>query len=153
MTEKNQETKIIETELQEPASESSIINNTENKISEPKETSEKPPEQLMINKADNIEETNEKPDEIEIPTEPGEIEKESIEEATGEKEESVAETEPEIIEEAEEEKPKRKSKNKLEGLEKISVDKLRGRVIIINAEKSEVAGKLNLKKKGDYSQK
>ena len=38
-------------------------------------------------------------------------------------------------------------------LEKISVDKLRGRVIIINAEESEFAKKLNLPKKGDYNQK
>lgn len=42
---------------------------------------------------------------------------------------------------------------KTERLEKHHLDKLRGRVIIFNPEESEFAKKLNLSKKGDYSQK
>ncbi len=42
---------------------------------------------------------------------------------------------------------------KAEKLEKISNDKLKGRVIIINPENSEFAKNLNLHKKGDYMQK
>ncbi|MFA5993041.1 MAG: hypothetical protein WC796_05020 [Candidatus Pacearchaeota archaeon] len=38
-------------------------------------------------------------------------------------------------------------------LERVQLDKLKGRVIIINPENSEFAKNLNLSKKGDYTQK
>ena len=44
-------------------------------------------------------------------------------------------------------------KVKAEKLEKIQLEKLRGRVIILNAEQSEFAKNLKLLKKGDYTQK
>ncbi len=50
-----------------------------------------------------------------------------------------------------EEKPEEKKKP--EKLEKIQSDKIRGRVIIFNAEQSEFAKNLNLDKKADYFQK
>jgi RNA polymerase subunit RPABC4/transcription elongation factor Spt4 len=50
-----------------------------------------------------------------------------------------------------EEKPKAK-KNESK-MEKIQLDKLRGRVIIFNPEESEFAKNLNLIKKADYTQK
>jgi len=42
---------------------------------------------------------------------------------------------------------------KQEELKKITHDKIRGKVIIFNPEKSEFAKNLNLKEKGEYSQK
>jgi len=50
----------------------------------------------------------------------------------------------------EKETPKKKVDTKLE---KVQLDKLKGRVIIINPENSEFAKNLNLSKKGDYTQK
>ena len=38
-------------------------------------------------------------------------------------------------------------------LEKIQTEKVRGRVIVVNPEKSEVAKNLKLDKKADYTQK
>ena len=49
-----------------------------------------------------------------------------------------------------EEKPKKK---KREELEKIDAEKVRGRVIVFNPEKSELAKNLKLEKKGDYVKK
>jgi RNA polymerase subunit RPABC4/transcription elongation factor Spt4 len=46
-----------------------------------------------------------------------------------------------------------KEKRKEEKLEKIQLEKLRGRVIIINPQESEFAKKLGLTKKADYTQK
>lgn len=40
-----------------------------------------------------------------------------------------------------------------EKMEKIQLEKLRGRVIIFNSEQSEFAKSLGLTKKGDYTQK
>ena len=50
----------------------------------------------------------------------------------------------------EKETPKKKVDTKLE---KVQLDKIKGRVIIINPENSEFAKNLNLSKKGDYTQK
>ena len=46
-----------------------------------------------------------------------------------------------------------KKKSKEEKLEKIPMEKMRGRVIIFDSEKSEFAKNLHLSKKGDYTQK
>ena len=46
-----------------------------------------------------------------------------------------------------------KELKKRETLEKINAEKLRGRVMIFDAEKSEIAKNLKLAKKGDYTQK
>ena len=53
----------------------------------------------------------------------------------------------------EQENTEKKEKNKKITLEKIHEDKIRGRMLIINPEKSEFAQKLGLKKRGDYVQK
>jgi len=52
--------------------------------------------------------------------------------------------------EAKEKPAKRKP---VEELEKINNEKIRGRVIVINPDKSEFAKELKLEKKGDYSKK
>lgn len=40
-----------------------------------------------------------------------------------------------------------------ETLEKINMEKIRGRVMVLNPEISEIASKLGITKKGDYSKK
>ncbi|MFA5019858.1 MAG: DNA-directed RNA polymerase subunit E'' [Candidatus Pacearchaeota archaeon] len=45
------------------------------------------------------------------------------------------------------------NKEKKPELEKINMEKIRGRIIIIDPEKSELAKKLGLNKKGDYFKK
>ena len=52
-----------------------------------------------------------------------------------------------------EEEAEVKKKTKEEKLEKIPMEKMRGRVIIFDSEKSEFAKNLHLSKKGDYTQK
>ena len=44
-------------------------------------------------------------------------------------------------------------KKRSDKIEKIQTDKIRGRVVILNEEKSEFAKNLKLEKKGDYIQK
>ncbi|HLD98479.1 MAG TPA: hypothetical protein VI815_04080 [Candidatus Nanoarchaeia archaeon] len=56
----------------------------------------------------------------------------------------------EVIEENAEKTPVKKTSKKLE---KHILEKIKGRVIIINAEESEFAKNLNIKEKGDYNQK
>ena len=53
--------------------------------------------------------------------------------------------------EAEDKKEERQKTN--EKIEKIQHDKIRGRVVIFDPEKSEFAKNLKLNKKGDYIQK
>jgi len=48
---------------------------------------------------------------------------------------------------------KTEKKTKKEEIEKIPTEKIRGRVIIFDSEKSEIAQNLKLGKKGDYAQK
>lgn len=45
------------------------------------------------------------------------------------------------------------TKKKKEELEKIPVDRLRGRIVILNPEESEFAKNLKFNKKGDYFKK
>jgi len=59
----------------------------------------------------------------------------------------------EIEDEEETEEKEARQKKPVEKLEKINLDKLRGRVIILNPEESEFAKNLGLIKKGDYSKK
>ncbi|MBS3092436.1 hypothetical protein J4466_03385 [Candidatus Pacearchaeota archaeon] len=65
----------------------------------------------------------------------------------------------EIVEESmnkdiqESEKIDEKPTKKMKKLEKIPLEKLRGRVIIFNPEESEFAKNLNITKAGDYIQK
>lgn len=65
--------------------------------------------------------------------------------------EKINEDEENNIEETKElvEKPVKK----IEKLEKVHLEKLRGRVIIFNPEESEFAKNLNITKAGDYVQK
>lgn len=48
---------------------------------------------------------------------------------------------------------KKVEKKKKVELEKVSMDRLRGRIIILNPEESEFAQKLKLNKKADYFKK
>ena len=53
---------------------------------------------------------------------------------------------------AEENKPK-ETKKKIEDLERILNEKIRGKIIVFNPEKSEIAKNLKLDKKAEYIQK
>ena len=46
-----------------------------------------------------------------------------------------------------------KQKKPVEKIDKIQVEKIRGRIIILNPEESEFSKKLGLPKKGDYFKK
>lgn len=61
--------------------------------------------------------------------------------------------EEEINKEETNEETEVKQKKPVEKIDKIQVEKIRGRIIILNPEESEFSKKLGLPKKGDYFKK
>jgi len=92
------------------------------------------------------EEKEQKIEEIEYEEETPEVETEMAEEPT-------AETEKVLEEEAEEKLEVETPANIPDKLDKISDEKIRGRIIIFDADKSEFAKNLKLTKPGDYVEK
>lgn len=107
--------------------------------------------QRGLKRKNKMEEENQETETENIEEENQETEEEKTEEA-----EINQDIEDKEENEAEEENKEKKSKTKkpsIEDFEKVTMDKLRGRVIVLDPEKSEIAKELKLTKKADYQKK